>query len=97
AALLKILHLPLANLLLHLGVSAHVGIELGFLIVLRGKSSKNRRRVLISPFLLLILTRFDLFSYDESLLVKWGFVVLIIAISAFITYSVIRRKLKELT
>ncbi len=95
-ALLQLMHWPNSSFILHIGVSAHIGIELGFLVVLKGRSIKNKRRLIAAPFLLFFLSEWDLGGRMFSSDLKWILVASVILLTGLITYFAVKQKLKRL-
>jgi len=73
-----------------------IGIELGFLVVLKGRSIKNKRRLIAAPFLLFFLSEWDLGGRMFSSDLKWILVASVILLTGLITYFAVKQKLKRL-
>lgn len=92
-ALFRIMHWPYAALLLFFGITAHIGIELGFLLVLKGKSQRNIRRLFVTPVLFILLISWDISPINATGIGQWGFLLLCIVVFMVATYVLAKRRM----
>ncbi len=95
SALFKIMHWPYGDELLILGISAHLGIELGYLFVLKGKSKLNLRRFGIALFFFIMITRLWRIGTDFLHPYDWTLIFSILLVCAGVTYYFVLKQLKE--
>jgi hypothetical protein len=98
-ALFFIMHYPYGDILVVIGASAHIGIELGFFAILRGASQSNNRRLIGAAFTAFVLyrlrmrTELDLVDIETF---KWYLAAGVLLTAFAATYRVTRNKIRSL-
>ncbi len=98
-ALFFILHYPYGDILIVIGTSAHIGIELGFFAILRGASQSNNRRLIGAAFTAFVLYRLRMRTSMEVMDIetfKWYLAGFIFFSTFVATYRVTRNRIRSL-
>jgi len=91
-ALFRIMHWPGADIMLLVGLSSHLGVELGYAFAFKFRHKQNRIRLVIACVFFGI---FGSWFYRHSGLEVWSALFVVMAVCSAIVFVLVQRKLKS--